>query len=194
MAQEDRLAKLPKSKMADRGSKAHHPVLEEELMVFVSDRRRRGVGVKTVWGKRPGELTKRSMLVLDSFSCHKTSDVKELLGDYKTRLAIIPGGMTLVLQPLDVSVSKPMKVMLQDRWNDWYGADEHSFTKTGRMRKVELQDICQWIVNAWTELDPQIIVKAFKKYCILNRSDGTEDNVVWEHLVQPRGSTGDADD
>ena len=33
--------------MADRGSKAHHPALEEELMVFVSDRRRRGVGVST---------------------------------------------------------------------------------------------------------------------------------------------------
>ena len=43
----NRLAKLPKSKMADRGSKAHHPALEEELMVFVSDRRRGGVGVST---------------------------------------------------------------------------------------------------------------------------------------------------
>ena len=43
----DLLTKLPKSKMADRGSKAHHPALEEELMVFVSDRRRRGVGVST---------------------------------------------------------------------------------------------------------------------------------------------------
>ena len=31
----DRLEKLPKSKMADRGSKAHHPALEEELMSFI---------------------------------------------------------------------------------------------------------------------------------------------------------------
>ena len=29
------------------GSKAHHPVLEEELMSFVTDRRRRAVGVST---------------------------------------------------------------------------------------------------------------------------------------------------
>ena len=41
----DRLEKLPKSKMADKGSKAHHPVLKEELMSFVTDRRRRAVRV-----------------------------------------------------------------------------------------------------------------------------------------------------
>ena len=62
------------------------------------------------------------------------------------------------------------------------------------MRKVELQDICQWSVDAWSELDPQIIVKAFKKCCISNSMDGTEDNVVWEHLAQPRETTGDAND
>ena len=359
----DRLAKLPKSKMADRGSKAHHPELEEELMAYVTDRRRRGVGVstrelrkeakkiakrqkittfggsvnwvyaflrrhnlsirrrthiaqklpgdyedkltefqqfiirqrkqhdydlsqignadqtpltfdmpynttvdtkgaksvqlnttgneknrftvmlactadggklppyvifkrktlpkvtwpagiivrcqdkgwmddtltkdwiKTVWGKRPGGLSKKSLLVLDSFRCHKSAAVKQLLRDsHRTRLAIIPGGMTSMLQPLDVSVNKPMKVMLQEKWNDWYGADDHEYTKTGRMKKVELQDICQWIVDAWSELDPHIIVKAFKKCCISNNMDGTEDDALWEHLVQSRQtSTDDAD-
>ena len=40
----DRPEKLPKSKMADRGSKAYHPVLDEELM-SLTDRRHRAVGV-----------------------------------------------------------------------------------------------------------------------------------------------------
>ena len=87
-----------------------------------------------------------------------------------------------------------MKVMLQKRWNDWYGSDDHTFTVTGRMRKVELQDICQWSIDAWSELNTQIIVKTFKKCCISNSMDGTEDNIVWEHLVQPRQTTGDAND
>ena len=43
----DRLEKLPKSKMAVRGSMAHHPALEEELMSFLTDIRRRAVGVLT---------------------------------------------------------------------------------------------------------------------------------------------------
>ncbi|MCU7881477.1 MAG: hypothetical protein KZQ60_13760 [Candidatus Thiodiazotropha sp. (ex Lucinoma aequizonata)] len=150
--------------------------------------------VKTVWGKRPGGFTKRSLLVLDSFRCHKSDDIKEILrNDHRTRLAIIPGGMTSVLQPLDVSVNKPMKVLLQRRWNDWYAGVDHSFTATGRMRKPELQDVCQWIVDAWTELDPAIIVRAFKKCCISNSMDGTEDDVIWQDFVQRRTS-GDEDD
>ena len=49
--------------------------------------------VKTVWGKQPGGLTKRSLLVLDSFHCHKSTAVKELLRDScKTRLATISCG------------------------------------------------------------------------------------------------------
>ena len=102
--------------------------------------------------------------------------------------------MTSILQPLDGLINKPMKVMLQRRWNDWYGSDDHTFTVTGRMRKVELQDICQWSIDAWSELNTQLIVKTFKKCCISNSMDGTEDNIVWEHLVQPRQTTGDAND
>ncbi|MCU7901214.1 MAG: hypothetical protein KZQ66_03680, partial [Candidatus Thiodiazotropha sp. (ex Lucinoma aequizonata)] len=61
------------------------------------------------------------------------------------------------------------------------------------MRKPELQDVCQWIVDAWTELDPAIIVRAFKKCCISNSMDGTEDDVIWQDFVQRRTS-GDEDD
>ena len=43
----DRLEKLLKSKMADRGTKAHHSALEDELMSFVLDRRRHAVSVLT---------------------------------------------------------------------------------------------------------------------------------------------------
>ena len=150
--------------------------------------------IKNVWGKRPGGYTKRSLLVLDSFRCHKSDDIREVLrDDHRTRLAIIPGGMTSVLQPLDVSVNKPMKVLLQRRWNEWYGGADHSYTATGRMRKPELQDVCQWIVDAWAELDPAIIVHAFKKCCISNRMDGTEDDVLWEDFVHRPDSNDDSD-
>ena len=101
--------------------------------------------------------------------------------------------MTSVLQPLDVSVNKPMKVLLQRRWNERYGGADHSYTATGRMRKPELQDICQWIVDAWAELDPAIIVHAFKKCCISNRMDGTEDDVLWEDFVHRPDSNDDSD-
>ena len=151
--------------------------------------------IKTVSGKRPGGYTKKSLLVLHSFQCHKSNDVKELLKEEnRARLAIIPGGMTSILQPLDVSVNKPMKVLLQRKWNEWYAGDSHSFTATGRMRKPELQDVCQWIADAWQELDPSIIIKAFKKCCISNKMDGTKDDAMWADFVKQHSTAEDTED
>lgn len=149
--------------------------------------------IKVVWGRRPGGYSKKSLLVLDSFRCHKSQENKDLLKDeFRTRLAIIPGSMTSMLQPLDVSINKPMKVLLQRRWNMWYASGTHSFTKGGRMRKPELEEICQWIVDAWQELEPQIIVHSFKKCCISNALDGSEDDILWED--QATSDTTSADD
>lgn len=49
--------------------------------------------IKTVWAKWPGSLTHKSLVVPDSFRCHKSEAVKEILCDiHRKRLAIIPGG------------------------------------------------------------------------------------------------------
>jgi len=85
-----------------------------------------------VWGKRPN-VRERSALVLDSFRVHRTSYVKEMLKKDNTDLIIIPGGMTSILQPLDVGVNKPMKTALRARWNKWMAGGEHTYTKGGRM-------------------------------------------------------------
>ena len=51
----------------------------------------------------------RSLLVLDSFSAHKTDAVKQRFREKKTDLAVIPGGLTSRLQPLDVLLNKSFK-------------------------------------------------------------------------------------
>jgi hypothetical protein len=73
-----------------------------------------------------------------------------------------------------------MKTMLRRKWNEWYAGDQHTFTPCGNMRKPELTDVCQWIADAWAELDPGIIIHAFKQCCISNKMDGTEDDILWE--------------
>lgn len=60
--------------------------------------------IRLVWNRRPGALFQRpNMLVLDSFRGHLTASVKRALCDGKTDLVVIPGGLTSVLQPLDVA-------------------------------------------------------------------------------------------
>jgi len=44
----------------------------------------------------------RGMLVLDAFRRHRTQNLKTQLEEQRTDLSIIPGGMTSMLQPLDV--------------------------------------------------------------------------------------------
>jgi hypothetical protein len=73
--------------------------------------------LQRVWGRRPGAGLSRSMLVLDAFRCHRTQNLKTQLEEQCTDLFIIPGGMTSMLQPLDVSVNKPMKTALRQKWS-----------------------------------------------------------------------------
>jgi DDE superfamily endonuclease len=66
--------------------------------------------VENIWIKRTGRGNNpRSLLVLDSFSAHKTDAVKQRFREKKTDLAVIPGGLTSRLQPLDVSLNKSFK-------------------------------------------------------------------------------------
>ena len=51
----------------------------------------------------------QSLLVWDSFRAHLTDDVKAALRQRKIDVAVIPGGLTPVLQPLDKCLNKPFK-------------------------------------------------------------------------------------
>ena len=58
-------------------------------------------------------LPTKSLLVMDSFSAHLTTDVSENLKNNNTQSVIVPGGCTSKVQPLDVSINKPFKQILK---------------------------------------------------------------------------------
>ena len=96
------------------------------------------------------------MLVLDAFSCHKTDDTKALLRRTNTDL-VIPGRMTSLLQPLDVSINNLFKDGLRRCWSDWIMSGEKTNTKSWRRRNVDLLLICGWIVKVWEEIPLDIV-------------------------------------
>ena len=51
----------------------------------------------------------RSLLILDSFTAHRTDVVKHRFLEKNTNITIISGGLTSRLQPLDVSLNKSFK-------------------------------------------------------------------------------------
>jgi len=62
------------------------------------------------WNYRNGlNNNPQSLLVCDSFRGHLVDSVKNRLNEKHTNLAIIPGGLTSKLQPLDVRINKCFK-------------------------------------------------------------------------------------
>lgn len=136
--------------------------------------------LKTVWNRRPGALLKmKGMLALDAFRGHLTPQVKKEVEAMNTDLVIIPGGMTSQLQVLDVVVNKPFKDHMRKKY-EWMLSGNHQFTPTGKLKKPSVADLGQWIMAAWNAISPESIVNGFKKCCISNAMDGTEDDILWQ--------------
>ena len=106
---------------------------------------------------------------------------------------MIPGRMTSLLQPLDVSVNKPFKDGLRRCWVDWMIEGEKSYAKGGLMQKVDFPPICLWILKVWEELPAETIHRTFLKCCISNSLDGTEDDVLWEDDSRSTSESDDSD-
>ena len=163
------------------------------------------VWLDEVFMRRPSGLLKpRSLLVWDMFRAHCCDSVTEKLKEYRTRQAVIPGGCTSVLQPLDVSINKPFKTYLRKLWNTWMVSGEKEFTKSGAMKRPGLSLVVQWVKEAWESISEDIIIKSFKKCGISNAMDGTEDDILYEDLmasstaladrIDPQDETNDDDE
>ena len=140
--------------------------------------------LNTVWSK-VGDLSRRKlMLVWDSFCAHLSAPIRRTLQSLNTECAIIPGGMTGILQPLDVCINKPFKDRLRVKWQEWM-ITEHTLTASGCTRKADLNVICGWIKDAWNDIPTEMIETSFRKCCITNAINGTEDDDIWEEETDP---------
>ena len=136
------------------------------------------VWLDEVFIRRPGGLLQPiCLLVRDMFRAHCCDSVKEKFKEYRTRQAVIPGGCTSVLQPLDVSINEPFKTYLRKLWNTWMVSGEKEFTKSGAMKRLGLSLVVQWVKKAWKSISDDIIVRSFKKCGIpIDPQDETNDD------------------
>ena len=109
-----------------------------------------------------------------------TESVKAAIARENTNLAVFPGGLTSLLQPLDVSLNKPFKDNVRKRWMQWMAHGIHDFTAGGRQKKPSEELICSWISEAWHEIPREMIVGSFLKCGITNNLDGSENDLVYE--------------
>jgi hypothetical protein len=76
--------------------------------------------------------------------------------------AVIPGGLTSQLQPLDISVNKLFKVFMHEEWAKWIEAPTHHVTPAGRVRRPSVPNVGEWVKNSWHAIRSETIVKSLK--------------------------------
>ena len=122
----------------------------------------------------------RSLLVWDSFRAHLTDAVKEALHRRKIDVAVIPGGLTPVLQPLDKCLNKPFKDCIKTKYLSWMVTGPFEFTPAGKKKAPSRNQVLRWIKQSWNEIPEEMVSRSFKTCGISNALDGTEDDAVYE--------------
>ena len=91
-----------------------------------------------------------------------------------------------VLQLLDISVNKPFKVQLSEHYDRWISDHDRELTASSKIKHAPPHVVAHWVLSTWTSITAELVVKSFKKCCISNALDGTEDDDLWEDEVDNR--------
>ena len=113
------------------------------------------------------------LFVLDQASFHRTAAVLNCLKKNSTTPAVIPGGCTGLLQPLDTAINRSFKELLRS-YIDWYTIEERADISSWSASEHRIM-ITHAVAAAWQALDPNLIEKAFRQTGISLLPDGSED-------------------
>jgi len=104
------------------------------------------------------------LLVLDAFAPHKKStkkneeEVDDLVDEFKklnTTISVIPGGCTGYVQPLDGSINKIMKSIIQQCEEDYYDANPEEYDEGKYSASDRRVLVTHWVAKAWKILHEQ---------------------------------------
>lgn len=114
------------------------------------------------------------LMVYDSFRGHLEESVKEKFKDNGYDLAVIPGGLTSLCQPLDVAINKPFKDNLRKEWHLWMANGGAGQTAGGNLRRAKFSDVCGWVKRSWEQISDELIINSFKTCHISDTLDNLD--------------------
>jgi hypothetical protein len=59
-------------------------------------------------------------------------------------------------------------------------------TETGKIKRAAPSEVVRWVSAAWKAILESNIVRSFKKCCVSDALDGSEDDIVWEDNVEDK--------
>ena len=104
---------------------------------------------------------------MDSFRAHiKKSLLKNLKRLHKTDVAIVPGGMTPLIQPLDVAINRSIKAKFSAKWKDWMKDTQKRFQITKIKEKITYSLIVNCISEIVHDIDNELVKNSFRMCAI----------------------------
>jgi hypothetical protein len=118
--------------------KGHFP---NDVVVQVSEKGYMSFQMMNEWKRRTdGPWRAPSMIVLDSAPSRMKKTVSSSFKQhYNTHVAIIPGGMTPLLQPADVHWNKSFKSSMKERWLQWLAEGGEEYTRGGKRKSASYE-------------------------------------------------------
>jgi len=116
-----------------------------------------------------------ALAIFDVFKGQWTEEVLQILEDNNVERVCIPANCTDWLQPLDVSVNKPAKEFLREKFQDWYASQIiDQFDKDMQQVDMRLSIMkplgARWLIDLYNHIcaNPTFIVNGFAKVGILD--------------------------
>lgn len=137
-----------------------------------------------------------AVVIMDNFKGQVTSSVQGLLEENNIHVCLLPPNTTDKLQPLDVSVNKPAKDFLKQKFEEWYTEQIVKQLEGQDVENIEVLDLtpidlssavvkeksAKWLVELaeYMANHPDIIVNGFIKTGISTALDGRREGLEEE--------------
>ena len=119
-----------------------------------------------------------ALAIFDCFHGQTTPEFLSLLKEHNIVFVQVPANYTNRLQPLDVSVNKPIKDDLKMNFHSWYANEVQKQLQSVPVHEVKVDvsaaviktKSISWFISAWESLQgcPEIVINGFKKTGILD--------------------------
>ena len=110
----------------------------------------------------PFAVPNRLLLVFDSACSHISKKVKEYLHARKILFAVIPGGLTGLMQPADVCWFKNVKDSISREIDNWKSSGEFEHTRSGRVKPPTNAMMSSWLSRGWNSLEASYVAQSFQ--------------------------------
>lgn len=148
-----------------------------------------------------------ALVIMDNFRGQVTGKLNSLLEENHIHVCLLPANTTDQLQPMDISVNKPAKDILRQKFQEWYSkkvleqvgeeSDLNSDINPIDMSMPVMKEAgAKWFVEMANYLssNPHFIVNGFIRTGIAAALDGTEEKVMESEFCLDSCNSEDSDD